>query len=158
MPQRVLRPGKITVPVPSSVTIVRLSPLSAKLPLVPQPPTDLAATTTENSVHVVWHPAKSRVAGYFVFRNGAFVAATASTSYDDDSAWNASAPDYATDSFNGNLAFSWAPVPGGFSSVYTIKYRAASANQKLTVTWALDAEPNRFLGQARLQAATLGAD
>ncbi|MDR3710907.1 MAG: CARDB domain-containing protein [Capsulimonadaceae bacterium] len=66
-----------------------------------------------------------------------------------------SAPDYVSDSFNGDLAMSWAAVPGGFSTVYTIRYHAASANQKLTVTWALASEPNRFLGQIRLQAAAL---
>jgi uncharacterized protein YndB with AHSA1/START domain len=49
----------------------------------------------------------------------------------------------------------WAPVPAGFSAVYTIRYRSATPGQHLTVTWALDDEPNRFLGQARLQAATL---
>lgn len=66
-----------------------------------------------------------------------------------------SAPDYVSQTFNGNLAFSWAPVPDGFTGVYTIRYRAAAAGQKLNITWTLTGEPNRFLGQARLQAATL---
>lgn len=66
-----------------------------------------------------------------------------------------SAPDYVSKTFDGNLAFSWAPVPGGFTGVYTLRYRAASAGQTLRVTWKLETEPNQFLGQARLQAATL---
>jgi hypothetical protein len=39
--------------------------------------------------------------------------------------------------------------------VYTIRYRAGSPNQNLKVQWILDGEPNQWLGQARLQAATL---
>jgi hypothetical protein len=66
-----------------------------------------------------------------------------------------SSPDYVSDAFNGNLAFQWAAVPGGFTGVYTLRYRAAMPGQTLTVTWVLDSEPNRFLGQVRLQAATL---
>jgi hypothetical protein len=66
-----------------------------------------------------------------------------------------SAPEYVSTTWNSNAAFDWAPVPGAFSAVYTVRYRAASPNQKLTVQWILDGEPNRFLGQARLQAATL---
>ncbi|MDQ2687593.1 MAG: hypothetical protein M3Y28_06975 [Armatimonadota bacterium] len=65
-----------------------------------------------------------------------------------------SAPDYVSKT-DANLAFSWAPVPDGFTSQYTLRYRAAAPGQKLVVTWTLDGEPNRFLGQARLQAATL---
>lgn len=66
-----------------------------------------------------------------------------------------SAPDYVSHTFNGNAAFDWAPVPGAFTAVYTLRYHAAGPNQRLVVTWTLDGEPNRFLGQARLQAATL---
>lgn len=68
---------------------------------------------------------------------------------------DSSAPDYVSSTFNGNAAFPWAAVPGGFTGVYTLRYHAASPDQKLVVTWVLDSEPNRFLGQARLQAATL---
>jgi len=49
----------------------------------------------------------------------------------------------------------WAPVPGDFSVVYTIHYRAASASQTLKVEYKLEDEPNRSLAQARLGAATL---
>ncbi|MBV9468829.1 MAG: hypothetical protein JOZ57_06250, partial [Abitibacteriaceae bacterium] len=63
-----------------------------------------------------------------------------------------SAPAYISQTWNGNAAFDWAPVPGGFTAVYTLRYRAATPNQKLTVCWILEGEPNRFLGQARLQA------
>jgi len=66
-----------------------------------------------------------------------------------------SAPPYVSSTWNGNAAFDWAAVPDGFSAVYTIRYHAASAGQKLTVQWKLSSEPNRFLGQARIQAATL---
>ncbi len=66
-----------------------------------------------------------------------------------------SAPDYVSTTWNGNRAFDWSPVPGGFTAVYTLRYRAASPGQTLQVTWTLDGEPNRFLGQARLQAVTL---
>jgi hypothetical protein len=68
-----------------------------------------------------------------------------------------SAPPYVSSTWNGNQAPAWAAVPGGFSAVYTIRYHAASADQKLTVDWKLKSEPNQFLGQARLQAATLAA-
>ena len=66
-----------------------------------------------------------------------------------------SAPDYVSTTWDGNRSFEWAPIPGEFTAVYTIRFRAASPNQKLQVTWTLDGEPNRFLGQARMQAATL---
>jgi len=98
---------------------------------------DVAADTTERTLRV-----------YVSGIEGAGCKLTASLS-------DGSAPDYVSDSFNGNLAFGWAPVPGGFSGVYTLKYRAGSAGQHLRVTWQLDSEPNRFLGQARLQAATV---
>lgn len=68
-----------------------------------------------------------------------------------------SAPDYVSTTWNGNRAFDWSPVPSAFTAVYTLRYRAAASGQKLLVTWTLDGEPNRFLGQARLQAATLQA-
>ena len=66
-----------------------------------------------------------------------------------------SAPDYVSPTFDGNLSNPWSPVPGGFTGVYTLRYRAAGPGQTLVVTWTLASEPNRFLGQARLQAATL---
>lgn len=69
-----------------------------------------------------------------------------------------SAPDFVSTTWNGNRALDWSPVPDGFTAVYTLRYRAASAGQSLKVTWSLDGEPNRFLGQARLQAATLGVE
>ncbi len=66
-----------------------------------------------------------------------------------------SAPDFVSTTWNGNRSFDWSPVPGAFTAAYTLRYRAASPDQMLQVTWALDGEPNRFLGQARLQAVTL---
>ena len=66
-----------------------------------------------------------------------------------------SAPDYVSNTFNGNRSFAWSPVPAGFTTVYTLRYHAGSPNQKLIVTWTLSNEPNQFAGQARLQAATL---
>lgn len=68
---------------------------------------------------------------------------------------DASAPDFVSTTWNGNRAFDWAPIPDGFTSVYEVRFRAAKPNQKLTIQWILDGEPNKFLGQARLQAATL---
>jgi len=67
-----------------------------------------------------------------------------------------SAPAYVS-KWNGNAAFDWAAVPDAFSAVYTIRYRAASMAQKLSIEWRLVSEPNQFLGQARLQAATLAS-
>jgi len=46
-------------------------------------------------------------------------------------------------------------IIGSFTGVYTLRYRAAAPGQTLAVTWTLSNEPNRFLGQAPLQAATL---
>jgi hypothetical protein len=69
-----------------------------------------------------------------------------------------SAPDFVSTTWNGNRSFDWSPVPGGFTAVYTLRYRAASPGQMLHVAWSLDGEPNRFLGQARLQAVTLAPD
>jgi len=78
-------------------------------------------------------------------------AATLSATLSDDSA-----PAYVSTVWDGNASrFAWAAVPGGFSAVYTIRYHAAKASQKLTVEWKLASEPNRFVGQVRLQAATL---
>lgn len=65
------------------------------------------------------------------------------------------APDYVSPTFDGNLSNAWSAVPGGFVGAYTLRYRAAGPGQTLVVTWTLATEPNRFLGQARLQAATL---
>lgn len=69
-----------------------------------------------------------------------------------------SASDYVSNTFNGNLSNDWSPVPGGFTGMYTIRYRAGSPNQTLEITWKLTSEPNRYLGQARLLAATLASD
>jgi chitodextrinase len=43
----------------------------------------------------------------------------------------------------------------GWGAVYAFQYRAASADQTLTVAWTLADEQNRFLGQGQLQAAAL---
>jgi hypothetical protein len=49
-----------------------------------------------------------------------------------------SAPEYVSTTWNGNASgFDWSPVPGGFAAVYTIRYRAASANQRLKLQWIL---------------------
>lgn len=67
-----------------------------------------------------------------------------------------SAPPYVSKTWTGNFGHGdWAPVPGDFSVVYTIRYRAASAGQTLKIGYKLEEEPNRFLAQARLSAATL---
>lgn len=70
-----------------------------------------------------------------------------------------SAPAYVSSTWNGNQGQGeWAPVPAGFSAVYTIRFRAAAPDQKLSIEWKLTSEPNRFLGQARLQAATISVE
>lgn len=66
-----------------------------------------------------------------------------------------SAPKVIDDSWHGNRAKHWSPVPGDFSAVYTVKYRASKPGQKLTVSWTLKSEPNQFRGQIRMQGATL---
>jgi hypothetical protein len=67
-----------------------------------------------------------------------------------------SAPPYVSHSWNANGGNGdWAVVPDEFSAVYTIHFRAATQNQKLIVEWKLASDPDRFSGQARLQAATL---
>jgi len=66
-----------------------------------------------------------------------------------------SAADYVSTTFSGNHSSDWSPIPDGFATPFTVRCRAASAGQKLTIRWALTGEPNQFLGQARLQAATL---
>ena len=69
-----------------------------------------------------------------------------------------SALPYVSKTWTGNSGNgSWAPVPGDFATVYTIRYRAASEAQTLKVEFTLDAEANRFLGQARIGAATLAS-
>jgi hypothetical protein len=66
-----------------------------------------------------------------------------------------SAPAYVSSLWNGNAANAWSPIPDGFAGVYTITYHAASPGQTLQIEWKLSSEPNRFRGQARMQAATL---
>ncbi len=67
-----------------------------------------------------------------------------------------SAPAYESTSWSGNLGQGdWAAVPDGFSAAFTLRYHASRPDEKLRITWELADEPNRFLGQIRLQAATL---
>lgn len=69
-----------------------------------------------------------------------------------------SAPDAVCASWNGNRGQPWAAVPDGFSAVYTLRFRAAAPDARLRVRWEMESEPNRHLGQIRLQAATLGRE
>jgi len=66
-----------------------------------------------------------------------------------------SAPELIDRSWNGNQAKDWAPAPGDFSAFYELDFKAAGEGERLTVEWVLDGEPNRFLGQIRLQAVSL---
>ena len=66
-----------------------------------------------------------------------------------------SAPEYLSSTFARGGCDNNIIYQGPFSAVYTVRFRAASAGQKLTVSWTLADEQNRFLGQAQLQAATL---
>jgi len=66
-----------------------------------------------------------------------------------------SAPEYVSTTWarggcDGNTLY-----VGPFAAVYTIRYKAGAAGQKLLVNWTLADEQNRFAGQAQLQAATL---
>ncbi|MBC8139642.1 MAG: hypothetical protein H8F28_27495 [Fibrella sp.] len=67
-----------------------------------------------------------------------------------------SAPEYVSTTFDGNrTGFDWAPSPGAFTAVYSLRYKASKPGQTLDVSWTLDQEPNRHRGQALLQAVTL---
>ena len=68
---------------------------------------------------------------------------------------DASAPDYISTTWNGNRAHRLGTRAGRLHGSLLPGYQAASPGQLLQVTWTLDGEPNRFLGQARLQAVTL---
>ena len=96
-------------------------------------------------------PADTRERTLRVYVSGIEGAGCALTAHLSDG----SAPDYVSPTFDGNLSNAWSAVPGGFTGVYTLRYRAAGPGQTLVVTWTLATEPNRFLGQARLQAVTL---
>jgi hypothetical protein len=81
--------------------------------------------------------------------SGASCALTASLS-------DNSAPPYISKTWSGNSGQgNWAPVPGDFAVMYTLRYHAGSPGQTLAIEFKLDNDPNRFLGQARLGAATL---
>ena len=70
-----------------------------------------------------------------------------------------SAPDYVSNTWTGNRGMgNWAAAPGNFNTVFRLRFKAASADQALTVKWEMSDEPNRFRGQLRLQAATLAED
>jgi hypothetical protein len=56
-------------------------------------------------------------------------------------------PAYTTEQFVDFIGLSASP--------FEIRYRAAAEGQTLAIRFTLDSEPNRFLGQARLGAATL---
>lgn len=66
-----------------------------------------------------------------------------------------SAPDYVSTMFSENRSPDWSPIPDGFTAQFTVRCRATSAGQKLTIHWVLTGEPNQFLGKARLQSVTL---
>lgn len=66
-----------------------------------------------------------------------------------------SAPEVTSETWRGNRARGNSPVPGNFAAVYTVRFKAASDGQKLTVSWTMRDEPNQWKGQMRMQAATL---
>lgn len=66
-----------------------------------------------------------------------------------------SAPAFVDDAWDANRGQAWAPVPGDLAVLHTVRFRAARDGETLRVTWKLREEPNRFLAQIRLQAATL---
>ncbi len=67
-----------------------------------------------------------------------------------------SAPVFESATWNGNRGNGdWAAIPGGFTAVYTLRYRGGQPGAKLMVEWVLDHEPNAWRGQVRLGAITL---
>ncbi len=66
-----------------------------------------------------------------------------------------SAPAFTDATWNANRSNDWCPVPDEAAICYTLRYRAASPGQTLTVAWKLIGDPNRYRAQIRLQAATL---
>lgn len=69
--------------------ILRLTPRLPAPKTLPPAPRAVTGTATENEVHLTWQPPSnpSSVTGYFVFRNGEFLAATQRTALDDASPW-----------------------------------------------------------------------
>jgi hypothetical protein len=66
-----------------------------------------------------------------------------------------SAPDYVSGAWSRGGEDSNIIHEQAWGACYTFRYHAASAGQKLTVSWVLVDEQNRFLGQGQLQAAAL---
>ena len=66
-----------------------------------------------------------------------------------------SAPSFSDRTWNANLSHPWAPVPAEAAVCFTVRFRAEGEGESLEVSWKLVGEPNRFLSQIRLQAATL---
>lgn len=78
--------GILSLAVPDAPLIIRLSPLPVSDKIAPVAPTGLVATATENSANISWKPVAD-AAGYFVFRNGRYIAHAAGTKYADTSTW-----------------------------------------------------------------------
>ncbi len=85
-----IKNGNLTVPVPSSVAIVKLKPAQGVKweTTAPAAPSGLSGSATETKVNFSWQAVPDKdLAAYFVFRNDRFLTATTDLSYRDDSAW-----------------------------------------------------------------------
>ncbi len=81
-----LSQGRLALQVPDAVMILRLSPAASPAPApAPAAPGNLVGRSEPNQVTLSWEPpaGAGAVAGYFVFRNWAFVARTSARNFTD---------------------------------------------------------------------------
>ena len=86
-----IKDGSLTIPVPSSVAIVKLKPAEGAVKwesTAPAAPSGLAGTATETEVNFSWKAVPDKdLAAYLVFRNDHFLTATHELSYKDATPW-----------------------------------------------------------------------
>ncbi len=85
-----IKDGSVTIPVPSSVTIVKFRPAAGVEvdTKAPAAPSGLTGTATETEANFSWKAVPDEdLAAYLVFRNDAFLTATKELSHKDSSAW-----------------------------------------------------------------------
>ncbi|BCM94271.1 hypothetical protein IAD21_06174 [Abditibacteriota bacterium] len=68
---------------------------------------------------------------------------------------DASAPNYVSTVWDGILSPSVYMLDGGWSAVYTLRYKASKPDQKLEVSFEISNEKNSYSAQGQLQAITL---
>ena len=85
-----IKDGNLTIPVPSSVAIVKLKPAEGAKweTTAPAAPSGLTGTATETEVNFSWQAVPDEdLAAYLVFRNDQFLTATNDLSFKDASSW-----------------------------------------------------------------------